>query len=99
MDKEVSDLIRGAVSDVLDEVRKVPLPAPASQASGNRSEVNIDAGGIGVWIATTACIVMVVVSFFLSLWVLDLSRKVSELENYVHAIYMMAPSLKPEEVK
>lgn len=67
--------------------------------NSNQTTLTINAGGIGVWIATTACCVMLGVSVLLGLWVIDLSRKVSELENYVHAIYMIAPSLKPEDLK
>lgn len=65
--------------------------------SRNTAKIEVNAGGTGVWIATTACCVMVAVSMFMGLWVIDLSRKVDELNNYVQAIYMMAPHLKPEE--
>ncbi len=67
--------------------------------NSNAANITVNAGGVGVWIATTACCVMVAASIFMGLWVVDLSRKVSELENYLNAIYMMAPSLKPENQK
>jgi hypothetical protein len=67
--------------------------------NNNSATITVNAGGLGVWIATTACCVMLGISVLLGLAVVDLSRKVSELENYVHAIYMMAPSLKPEDLK
>jgi hypothetical protein len=67
--------------------------------NNNSATITVNAGGLGVWIATTACCVMLGISVLLGLAVVDLSRKVSELENYVHAIYMMAPSLKPESLK
>lgn len=67
--------------------------------NNNSATITVNAGGLGVWIATTACCVMLGISVLLGLAVVDLSRKVSELENYVHAIYMMAPSLKPENLK
>lgn len=63
----------------------------------NTAKIEVNAGGVGVWIATTCCIVMMAVSMFLALWVVDLSRKVSDLNDYLNAIYMMAPHLKPKE--
>lgn len=67
--------------------------------SGNRNtaKIEVNAGGAGVWIATTACCVMVAVSMFMGLWVVELSRKIASLEQHVHAIYMIAPQLKPKE--
>lgn len=65
----------------------------------NSATITVNAGGVGVWIATSACCVMLAIALFLGLWVIDLSRKISALEQYVTAIYMMAPHLKPEESK
>lgn len=67
-------------------------------ASGNTNtaRIEVNAGGVGVWIATTCCLVVMVVSMFLGLWVVDLSRKVSDLNDYLAAIYMQAPHLKPD---
>lgn len=67
--------------------------------NNNSATITVNAGGLGVWIATTCCAVMVAVSLLLALWVVDLSRKVSELDQYLNAIYMMAPHLKPEPEK
>lgn len=63
----------------------------------NTAKIEINAGGLGVWIATTCCAVMVAVSLLLALWVVDLSRKVSDLGDYLQAIYVQAPHLKPKE--
>lgn len=62
MDKDVSSLLKEAVAEVLEEVRRVPVPAPTSHASGNRSDININAGGLAVWISATACIVVMALS-------------------------------------
>ncbi len=87
-----------ALADALDRFSR---KADEILRSGNTNtaKIEVNAGGVGVWIATTACCVMVAASLFMGLWVVDLSRKVSELENYLNAIYMMAPSLKPDDQK
>ena len=65
--------------------------------SGNLSTINLNAGGVGVWIATTACAVMLAVNIVLVVILADHSRKIDDLNHYINAIYMMAPQLKPEK--
>ena len=68
-----------------------------SAGNRNTAKIEVNAGGVGVWIATTACCVMVAVSLFMGLWVVDLSRNVERLGDYLQAIYAQAPHLKPKE--
>ena len=85
-----------ALADALDRFsRKADELLKSSNT--NTAKIEVNAGGIGVWIATTCCFVMMAVSLFMALWVVDLSRKVSDLNDYLNAIYMMAPHLKPKE--
>lgn len=65
--------------------------------SRNTARIDINAGGTGVWIATTACCVMVAITLFMGLWLVEMSRKVDRMQDHLNAIYMMAPSLKSEE--
>lgn len=67
------------------------------EGSRSSAKIEVNAGGTGVWIATTACCVMVAVGLFMGLWVVDLSRKVERMEDYLQAIYAQAPHLKPKE--
>ncbi len=62
MDKDVSSVLKQAVAEVLEEVRRVPPQVTGNQASGNRIEIQVNAGGIGVWIAATACLVVLAVT-------------------------------------
>lgn len=66
--------------------------------NNSRAEIHINAGGVGVWIATTCCCVMLAISILLGLAVINQSRKIDELNAYLTAIYMMAPNLKPADV-
>ena len=90
---------QGDAVKLADALEKFSRKADQIMEAGNRNsaKIEVNAGGVGVWIATTACCVMVAVGLFMGLWVVDLSRKVSELNNYLQAIYMMAPQLKPKD--
>lgn len=76
--------------------------------SPSTANVRIDAGGAGVWAATSACMVMLGVLFVSLLWVGhefdrisgridELTRRSETQEAYLQAIYQIAPTLKPKE--
>lgn len=65
--------------------------------SGNQSTITLNAGGLGVWIAVSACAVMLAVNMVLVVLLVNHDRKIDDMEHYINAIYMMAPSLKPEK--
>lgn len=65
--------------------------------TGNQSTITISAGGIGVWLAVSACAVMLAVNVALMVMLLNHDRKIDDLSHYLNAIYMVAPSLKPED--
>jgi hypothetical protein len=89
---------QGELTEALNRFSK---KADELLSSGNRNtaKIEVNAGGTGVWIATTACCVMVAVGLFMGLWVVDLSRKVERLGDYLQAIYAQAPHLKPKETE
>ena len=63
----------------------------------SNATIAVNAGGVGVWIATTCCLVMLATNIFLAAIVLDHARKIDDLGDYLNAIYMMAPQLKPSK--
>ena len=65
----------------------------------NESTITINAGGAGVWIAVTCCIVSFVINVALAVAFLNHDRKIDDLGDYLQAIYAQAPYLKPEEKK
>lgn len=80
----------------------------ANALGGNRAEIRIDAGGIGVMIATAACMVMLACGVLGALWVSrefarydtqigELRQRDKAHEAYLNAIYQAAPQLKPEK--
>lgn len=67
--------------------------------SGNQSTITINAGGVAVWVATTACAVMLACNVFLAVLYVDQQRQIDGLQEYLSAVYMLAPSLKPKDYK
>ena len=65
--------------------------------NSSNSTITFNAGGIGVWLAASACAVMLGVNMVLIVILADHSRKIDDLGDYIHAIYMAAPSLKSVE--
>lgn len=68
---------------------------------GNQATITVSAGGIGVWIASTAAIVMLAVNMLLiSVYVTDkqeMKSNINKMQDYLNAIYMQAPQLRPKE--
>ena len=89
MDPELTELAiaLNRFSDRIDRLERV---------SAN-SNVSINAGGVGVWIATMAAVVCFVMTMVMLVLYVDQSRKVDDLGHYLQAIYAQPPSLKPEE--
>ena len=72
----------------------------------SQSSVHVEAGGIGLWIAATACLVMLSCGLVGAFWMSrELSRVDTELatlrsrdaamQAYLNAIYQSAPQLRP----
>jgi len=82
-----------------DEIKKAVDRMTHTNHSGsqNVNSITLNAGGIALWAALTACMVMFGINMFLAAALLDHSRKIDDLNHYLNAIYMMAPELKPKE--
>jgi hypothetical protein len=70
--------------------------------------ITVNAGGVGVWVAVTCCISMLVGMSIAGLWVsrefmsIDSAsraqdNKISTMTDYLQAIYAKDPSLKPKD--
>ena len=69
----------------------------AAGNSGNQSTITLNAGGVGVWIAVSACAVMLAVNVMLVAVIVSHDRKIDDLRHYLNAVYQAAPQLKPKE--
>ena len=82
MDKDVSSVLKEAVAEVLEEVRRVPPQIAGNQASGNKIEIQVNAGSVGVWIAATACLVVLAVTIVSAIFTShEFARQGKELQE------------------
>lgn len=65
--------------------------------NANNAVITVNAGGVGVWVAVTACMAMLVLNIALLFILSGHDRKIERMQDHLNAIYMMAPHLKPEE--
>lgn len=86
-------------AEQVDRVDRIARALPAAVHSGGTGHANIsvNAGGLGVWVAMTCCLVMLAVNVLLVVILVNHDRKIDDLNSYLTAIYMMAPHLKPPD--
>ena len=102
------------MSSIADDERKALVEGMRSLASalhnfdgsrGNSSNVRIEVGGAGVWLATTCCLIMLAVALVGSIWLSrELTRQDAEMaalrdrnetfQAYINAIYRNEGSKK-----
>lgn len=65
------------------------------------ANININAGGMGVWTAVTACLMTlaacVPTMVILAVIAVDQGRKIDRLQDHVNVIYRATPALKPKQ--
>jgi len=69
----------------------------AAMNSNSSTQIHVNAGGVGIWICATACLVMLVGFLLMLALFVEHSRKIDDLHDYLAAIYVQAPQLKPKE--
>ncbi len=84
----------------LDRLDKV-LPHLGGNNAVGTSTITVNAGGVGIWVCATACLICLVVvvvgAAAFGFQIADHSRKLDRLDEYLSAIYMAAPHLKQED--
>lgn len=65
--------------------------------SGGKAEIHVNAGGVGLWVAVTCCLIAVILMSTCFVLFLNLDRKVDRALDYQTARYMMAPHTKPKD--
>lgn len=85
--RDFSSAVRG-LQDALTDMRG---------KGGNQATVTIQAGGIAVWLVTCACAFMVGMAMVAGMLMFTQQRQINDLQHYLQAIYMQAPSLRPQQ--
>lgn len=84
----------------LDRLERLLVETIALANPGEKSgtaTININAGGAGMWVVVTCCLVSFVMNVGLAVALLAHGRQIERLEDYLQAIYAQAPHLKPED--
>lgn len=92
---EVKELTE-SLAQLIVVVGRLADPVPFNENT-SAATVNINAGGIGVWLAVTGCLVMLAMNIALLAFFMRTDREVSEQGHQLNAIYILAPHLKPKE--
>lgn len=66
-----------AINGLTAELREFRSSLQTNRGNSN-AEIHVNAGGVGVWVATTACLVMLGAGLIGSLWV---SREMTRIET------------------
>lgn len=93
----------------LEEIRE-SLPPVGNRIGNSQAFITIDAGGLGVWVASTACLIMLALMIVGALWysadrantqaqLVELREENKTMQAFLSAIYIQAPHLKPAEEK
>lgn len=89
--------------ELIEALGKFTAKADAvlSMNSGNTtSSIQVNAGGVGVWMCATACLMSLMLCGIMAVMFLDMNRKYDRTQDLLSVIYQQAPWLKsPEEKK
>lgn len=106
--ESIGPRITGVEHGVQDIKEAVARMVENQSGNQNVSSITLYAGGVGVWIAATACFVMLASMIVGALWMsreltridVALSERKEEndrMQTYLSAIYAQAPHLKAKE--
>jgi N-acetyl-anhydromuramyl-L-alanine amidase AmpD len=79
------------VAGLREEIKALHLARHA-----NTANVSVNAGGIGVWVASTCAAVSMALCIALGAMVIHQQAQIQRLNDYLTVIYTRAPNLAPE---
>ena len=82
--------LREALSEYTDLMRRAHTPSGTT----NKQEIHLNAGGIGIWICATLCLVMFVITLGIGWLYLDASRRLDVANDKLSIILQWAPQLR-----
>lgn len=88
------------MEDAVREIKQSVDRMATNKGSGqNGNNININAGGVGVWICATVSLISLVLCGLMAVMFLDMNRKYDRTQDLLSVIYQQAPWLKPAEEK
>ncbi len=106
MEQQIMDELGAAVRRLNNTIESIESRRQPAQAAS--AVIHVNAGGLGVWLAVTCCLVMMSGLMVGALWFasysaakraddIEQNRVISDLQAYLQAIYVAAPDLKPKK--
>lgn len=83
------------VNEILDALKRKGI----SPSTSNSNTIKINAGGVGIWVCATACLMSLLLCALMAVMFLDMNRKYDRTQDLLSVIYQQAPWLKPPEGK
>lgn len=87
----------------VDKLGRIAEKFGKETATTNEAHINVQAGGIGVYIASICCAVMLALTIAGSILgttaYFSMQQRMDRMQDYLNAIYMIAPQLKPKDSK
>lgn len=87
---------QGAETTLTKIIRDLDTILPRN---ASKSEININTGGIAVWVALAMFAFMAGLNWSLNAQLTDQNRKIDRMQEHLSAIYVLAPHLRPEAPK
>jgi hypothetical protein len=85
-----------ALADALDRFSR-KADEILKSGNTNTARIEVNAGGVGIWVAVTACFGMLALNVALLFNLAAHDRQIERMQDHLNAIYMMAPHLKPKD--
>jgi hypothetical protein len=89
MMQELSDIMQGFKTRLYDPDFLQP------RSTSSASNININAGGVGLWIAVTCSIVTFVAVVIGAFFYVDQMRRVDRIQDYFNVQYQQQQTVKP----
>lgn len=88
------------MEDTVREIKQSVERMATNRGPGqNGNNININAGGVGVWICATTSLISLVLCGLMAVMFLDMNRKYDRTQDLLSVIYQQAPWLKPPAEK
>lgn len=75
---------------LLEEARALRM----SMASGGKAEIHVNAGGVGLWVAVTCCVVSLMSTFLMALGLYWVAMESRDRGHQMNALYQSVPGLR-----
>jgi hypothetical protein len=89
------EIEEGDVGKLVTAIDRLNSSIDKIDKGGNNSHASINANGM--YISVTCVIILLVLSLYQSRDVAEMHRKYDRMQDYLNAIYMQAPQLRPKE--